>query len=452
MLINFVVTGFKDAVERFAARDPDNTQATDAIYAVIWRCLLWVLGMAAVAMAVVVAVGRPLVEYAWHRPELYKVLLLFTANIPLAGLTIILLSATRALMVMHPDVIVTSFVTPAAMIVSAFALHPLVPSVYGLVLAYTIANTIAVVLAAFWFGRYYSLRRLWAARKIPCPEKLAGFAIPQSFNMMLTLATWNLDVMMLGGFVGNAELGLYRTASEIARSMTQLRFVFSSVYSPLVARYAREKNVRAMQQSFSLISRWVLSVAAPLTVLVFLYRSEILWVFNPAYRQDALFLALLLVGPLLNAATGLTGNILVMAGYPVYNLMNGILLTAINGCLNYFLIPVWGLAGAAFATMVAQIGVCILQIVEVKLLIGVRVEWMKLIRPTVAAGLGLAAAWGVLSVAHPWPVVSTVLQGVAVVVVYVGVMFVAVGERMTLARPSFVPGAPRKDDARGAGG
>jgi O-antigen/teichoic acid export membrane protein len=442
MLNNFVVAGFKDAVERFAARDPDETEATDGIYAVIWRCLVWVLGMSCLAVLALAALGRPLVELAWHRPELYDVLLLFTANIPLVGLMIILLSAARALMIMHPEVIVSSFVVPVTLIVVAFALHPLVPSVYGLVLAYTAANLVGVVLAAFYFTRYYSLRRLWAARKLASPEKLVRFALPQSVNMMLTLATWNLDVMMLGSFVGDAQIGFYRTAAEIARSLTQLRFIFSGVYSPLVARYAREKNVAAMQESFSVISRWVLAVAAPLTVLVYLYRAEILWIFNPAYHLPATFIALLLIGPLFNAATGLTGNILVMAGFPVYNLMNGILLTVINGCLNYFLIPRWGLAGAAFATMVAQLGVGILQIIEVRWLVGVTVEWLKLARPTAGAALSGLAALGVHQLALPWPAVTIVGQGVVAVGVYLAVMFAPFGERMTFSRPTMAPRPP----------
>lgn len=446
MLNNFVVAGFKDAVERFASRDPDEQPATDEIYAVIWRSLLWVLGLSAAAVGLVALVGRPLVVYAWGRPDLYQVLLLFSANVPVMGLTLILLAATRALMVMHAEVVVGSFVMPLGLILGAAALHSAVPSVYGLVLAQTGANVLGLALAIYYFARYYSLRRLWAARRTVCREKLVAFALPQSANMMLTMAQWNIDVMMLGGFVGDAAIGLYRTAAEIARSLTQLRFVFSSVYSPLVARYAREKNVAAMQESFSIISRWVMALAAPLTVLVFLYRSEILWLFNPAYRQEALFMTLLLLGPLFNAATGLTGNILVMAGYPIYNLLNGILLTVVNVVLNWLLIPEWGLAGAAFATMVSALGSGTLQIIEVRWLVGVKVEWLKLLRPAVGAGLALGAGLGVLALTQPWPVVALVAQGWTAVGVYLAVLFLPIGERFGFRRPTLVP-APAAPEA-----
>lgn len=442
MLNNFVAAGFKDAVERFAARDPDEQPATDEIYSVIWRALLWVLGLSVVAVGLVALVGKPLVVYAWGRPELYEVLLLFSANVPMMGLTLVLLAATRALMVMHAEVVVGSFTVPLGLILGAAALHPIVPSVYGLVLAQTAANFLGLVLAVVYFARYYSLRRLWAARRVVGREQLVGFALPQSANMMLTMAQWNIDVMMLGGFVGDAQIGLYRTAAEIARSLTQLRFVFSSVYSPLVARYARERNVAAMQESFSVISRWVMAVAAPLTVLVFLYRGEILWLFNPAYRQEVLFMSLLLVGPLFNAATGLTGNILVMAGYPIYNLLNGILLTVVNLVLNWLLIPQWGLAGAAFATMVSALGTGTLQIVEVRWLIGVKVDWRKLLRPSVGAGLALGAGLGVLALTRPWPVVALVAQGWAAVGVYLAVMFLPFGQRPDFRRPTLAPAAP----------
>lgn len=219
--------------------------------------------------------------------------------------------------------------------------------------------------------------------------------------------------MMLGGFVGPAAIGLYRTTSELARQVFGIRFAFSSVFAPLAARYVLEGRLADLQSTYTRLSRWILSIAVPVIALLLVYRPEVLALYNPAYAHGGAFLAVLLLGPLLAAATGLSGNVLVMGGYHWVNLINSIGLVIVNVVLNLLLIPRWGLFGAATATAVAFTGAQLLQLFEMKWYVGIRCQLARIYKPGLVGALAFGAAFAVA------PFVSRWLPGPLFVLLYV---------------------------------
>jgi O-antigen/teichoic acid export membrane protein len=361
----------------------------------------------------------------WGRADLYDVLIVFALNVPIVGVMTILLAAARAVMDMKGDALVRGLATPLLLIVSSIVVYPFVPTVYGLGLALTISNVVGMGASIWYFNRRYSLRRLWAARKRPAPKGLLVFAVPQSINMTLWQGIWNLDVLMLAAYVDDASLGLYRTVAEIARVVFSIRFSFSSVYAPLVARYTLENDHAGMQDSYTRLSRWIGTIAAPVVVGLVLFQGQILWAFNPAYSGGAAFMWLLLIGPLLACVTGLSGNILVMTGNHFWNLANSAVLLGVNAGLNVVLIPRYGMMGASLATMVGISGASLLQIAEVHYLMKVKVELAKIYKPIAAGGVALVAAWFAGAAAHGLGGLAAAVpvKAVVMVAVYLGALW-----------------------------
>ena len=395
ILTSFVGQGFADAIQRFTARDSDRHEATSVHYAVLWRCTWWVVLASAIAALLVVFGGHWIAERFWHRPEAYGVLVLFAVNAPLVGVMGILLAGCRAVLDMKGDVLVRGFVAPLLLIVFATFYRLFFTSVYGLCLALTTSNLIAVGAAVWYFRKHYSLRLLLAGRHSPAPPGLLSFAIPQSINMTIWTSLWNVDLMMLGGYVDNQHLALYRIAAEIGRTLYGVRYSFSNVYAPLVARYTLEQNHAGLQDSYTKLSRWVSILAVPVVAIIVLCQAQLLWLVNPSFDGGASFLWLLLIGPLLACATGLSGNILVMTGHHFWNLTNSALLLVTLIGLNLVLIPRYAMVGASLATMVAISCMSLLQIVEVRWLVQVHVEPSRLWKPFAAGTLAFLVAYAV---------------------------------------------------------
>jgi O-antigen/teichoic acid export membrane protein len=84
----------------------------------------------------------------------------------------------------------------------------------------------------------------------------------------------------------------------------------------------------------------------------------------------------------------MSGNVVVMTGRPRLNLVNGLTEGILNVLLNLWLIPKFGLMGAAGASSIAAVARATLEVTEVYKLIGVRFIPRVVVAP-LAAGLAV---------------------------------------------------------------
>jgi O-antigen/teichoic acid export membrane protein len=87
--------------------------------------------------------------------------------------------------------------------------------------------------------------------------------------------------------------------------------------------------------------------------------------FDPAYAIGATVLVWLGFAQLVNAGTGPCGTVLIMSGRSDLSFMNTVILLAVSIGLDIWLIPKYGLRGAAWAGAIAVILVNLLRLFEV---------------------------------------------------------------------------------------
>lgn len=164
------------------------------------------------------------------------------------------------------------------------------------------------------------------------------------------------DIVMLGWYCDNAEVGIYRVAVQGATLVAfGLRAVNSVVAPQFAGLYAQGDLVR-LQRLVTMSARGVLAVALPVSLLFMVEGGRIAgWVFGAAFVDSQMPLAILAFGQLINAAMGSVGFLLNMTGYEndVARVVIGTAL--LNVVLNSILIPFWGISGAATATAISLV-------------------------------------------------------------------------------------------------
>lgn len=129
----------------------------------------------------------------------------------------------------------------------------------------------------------------------------------------------------------------------------------------------------------------------------------------------------LALGQLVNAATGPCGTVLNMSGRVAVNMADNLAALVLNMLLNLWLIPAYGIVGAALAWSVSLIVVNVARVLQVRALVGAlpfTVGMLKGIAAGAAALLaGLLVRW--LLPGWPWRLGVGLL---AIVVVYLGVV------------------------------
>lgn len=183
-------------------------------------------------------------------------------------------------------------------------------------------------------------------------------------NLAVSIYT-NLDTIMLGFIKGNYEVGLYNATTKIKSILLGVVTSLANVLLPRMSYYVKNN----MKSDFKLIMvkgiNFTIMISVPLCVYFILCsRETILFIAGQEYIEAVLAMQIIVFAVIPNGFTALLGvQVLTPLGKEKYVLYSVILGAIVDLVLNLLFIPNYGAAGAAFATLLAEFGVLVIQII-----------------------------------------------------------------------------------------
>jgi O-antigen/teichoic acid export membrane protein len=151
--------------------------------------------------------------------------------------------------------------------------------------------------------------------------------------------------------VSSAATGQYRAAYPIAVTVTAALSAFSFLLLPQVSELHHEGSYTRVRDAYSTVSKWTLLTAFPVSVTMVLFPQELVTLtFGPEYTQGANVLPILAVGLGIHVALGPNKDTLTAIGKVDFIMLMMIVSAVMNLLLNFLLIPIYGIFGAAVAT------------------------------------------------------------------------------------------------------
>jgi O-antigen/teichoic acid export membrane protein len=120
----------------------------------------------------------------------------------------------------------------------------------------------------------------------------------------------------------------------------------------MISEMSSAGDSERLARNYKLVTRMVLMLSLPIFGIVVLAPRQILSVFGTAFSESHEALVLICFGQLVNVSVGSTGQMLVMTGKAKLHLFNSLMFLFLTVFLNWFLIPNYGIIGAAIANMV----------------------------------------------------------------------------------------------------
>lgn len=222
-------------------------------------------------------------------------------------------------------------------------------------------HTMAAALS-FVFGAFVLSRVLPAAVRVARPVSgdpvvWMRSMIPLSAIAGLQVLNGQIDVAVLGLFREEADVGVYRVASQGALVVSIALMAVNGAMGPYISRLYYENSLERLQKLVTLSARVVSVVSFPLALVLVVWGEEVVhFIFGAGYEDASLPLAILCVGQLVNAATGSVAYLLNMTGHERHTARVVFCAAVFNVALNVVLVPLFGIIGAAVAT---TISVCI---------------------------------------------------------------------------------------------
>jgi len=356
------------ALQRFVPRAAKGDEEKVAGFAIKFSFLLACLFAAAGTVAAPAL--APFINAAdTDADHLITVIRIYVWVLPFWTMVEVGTASIRARRTFGPEIKVRIFYEQGLRLVAAvtFALMGLLT--YGLFLAHLVSVLLSALLALRLVARYYDLKAILKAPltgEIAAEVRRYGFSVMPS-NIIKKLFS-EFPVMflnfMLPGAAGAAAGGYYAVARKIASALQAVRLTFEYVMAPLAAEKDGHGDHTALQEMYAFATRLSICVALPFGAALVLASGDILAAMKPEFQAATAAIAILCAGRVLEAATGPSTAIVEMLGHRLLPPLNGLLgLAALLG-LGVYLIPLYGVTGAAIAAATGLNVTAILSLIQ----------------------------------------------------------------------------------------
>ncbi|MCB9766074.1 MAG: flippase [Alphaproteobacteria bacterium] len=218
-------------------------------------------------------------------------------------------------------------------------------------IGFVLANvaSLVVALAMVWrhFGALLTDRAVTARYAL---GRLYAFSLPEGLSSMLFRVNQWTDTLMVGMLATADDVGLYRVAVSLAMIGELPSVAVNTMFQPVVAELIYGQDEARLREVVRIVTRWMVILAAPVYLGLFLGQDLVLALYGEDYAQSAGALSILVWGQAVYVLCVPVTALIPMSGRARLNLINATTAALLNVGLNALMIPRLGFVGAAMAT------------------------------------------------------------------------------------------------------
>ena len=211
--------------------------------------------------------------------------------------------------------------------------------------------------------------------------------IPLALISGLQLINNYVDLLIVGLFQPDNEIGIYRAVTQLSMFVIFGFQALNQVFQPYYALHSKCEDRAALQRLVTFSSRLIALTALPPLIIIFLFPQDIITlVFGAAYEGGWIVLVILSFGQAVNAFMGALGVLLNMMGYERVTMYWVAWAATVNIILTLIFVPLLGMEGAAIASTISLVFYNIVLFREVRLLLCVNTLPVSLSKKNMARG------------------------------------------------------------------
>jgi O-antigen/teichoic acid export membrane protein len=363
-----------------------------------------VRGTILIALAIVVSVSSTLGIGLWfvsdwlaisvfNKASLSYILRVFAVALPFYTALAFLAACARGFRQMVYFNGMTNVVHPFGMLLCTSVAFLVGMRLEGALFGFTVATVLASILMLYGimhlFPKLWSLRQGFRNPGTPFLTYAAKVFLGDFSNKIIS----HTDRLMLGSMGVARDVGIYSISAFVGDKLTFFQIMFNSIFAPVIADLYHRGKYDELTRIFQTVSKWTLLLTLPVFGACLFLGDFILTLFGSDFREGWPVLVILAFAYLINISVGPVGYMLMMTGRPGLALMNSWFLGVINILLNLWLIPRYGMLGAAIATGVTVALLNLIRLAQVRCLYQCYPFRIGTLKTLVAAVIAGGAIW-----------------------------------------------------------
>ena len=287
----------------------------------------------------------------FHDANLTGVLQIFAIAVPFWCLAQIFLRATIGFQDMRYKAYVEDIFQNVFKLAVILLLLYLGFGVLGAIWGWALAIIVMSFLAFYFLEKRVFPVFNTEVKAVSIRKELFSFSLPLTLVDASRLIFGWIGTLMLGYFITSYDVGIYNAALPTA-GLVQIALVsFAAIFMPIISELYSLRKYEDIRRTYSIVTKWIFSIVFPGFLLIILFAKQIMWIlFGSEYVSGAMALCILAFGYLIASAVGPTSSTLAAFGRTKIIMGCYFVGAGMNFFLNIYLIPIYGVNGAAIAT------------------------------------------------------------------------------------------------------
>jgi len=220
---------------------------------------------------------------------------------------------------------------------------------HALPLGLLIANSLGCFIYIPLIKKTFPISLKFVRNKIP--RNLLIYSIPYGVSNLTGLVLARVDLWLVLLLLGPGNAGIYAVMVTISNGLSAIRHSYNPILLPVIAGMSKDRLNTELKQVFSYCVNMVTFIQLAIGFFIVLFPDKILLLAGKDFVVQPETLGILLFTHLFSGFFLLSNSVLAGIGKSLYLLKMNIVSFCLAFLVNYFLIPVLGLPGAALSTL-----------------------------------------------------------------------------------------------------
>lgn len=186
-------------------------------------------------------------------------------------------------------------------------------------------------------------------------KKMANYSFYSFGSGVANVIVGKIDIIMIAAMLGLSESGIYAVAFYVGSSLRMIRYAVNKITLPVISDAFENNNFKIIKNIYHSSALNLLIASGFVLCVIVANLSNLMDILPPKYTGTVWVIVIIGVGYLIDLSTGFNGGIIINSKYYRVNFWFTLQFMGLAVVLNYLLIPVYGLIGAAIATASALV-------------------------------------------------------------------------------------------------
>lgn len=242
-----------------------------------------------------------------------------------------------------------TFSIAALFLISQFIQSDKIP-LYAYLTSLCTVSLLSYVSYYYWFNKKCNFDNCEDIEDFPL-KKMLKISLPLMFAQSVQFIMAWTDKLMLGNMLGPESVAIYGVAFRFSMGVSVTLMAINSIASPKLAEKFANNDISGMGKVAMQSAKLIFWTTIPLASILLIFPKFFMGIYGFEFLIGVEVLRWLIIGRVVNALSGSVGNLMQMSGQQNNYLKILIVGAIINVTLNYILIPIYGIKGAAFASV-----------------------------------------------------------------------------------------------------